>query len=119
MNRMPDVVPTLVAVSLFAEGTTTIRNIAHLRFKESDRLATLVQEVGKLGARIGLVSENLEIEPADLHGAELDPHDDHRMAMTFALIGLRVPGIRISNPSCVRKSFPGFWEELEKITKGG
>lgn len=116
MNTMPDVVPTLAAVALFAEGPTVVRNVGHLRFKESDRLSTLAAELSKLGAKVNVIDDGLKIEPTPLHGGELDPHDDHRMAMTFALIGLRVPGIRVLNPACVGKSFPRFWDELDRLT---
>jgi 3-phosphoshikimate 1-carboxyvinyltransferase len=116
MNRMPDAVPTLVAVALFASGSTEIRNVAHLRFKESDRLGTLADELRQLGADIRVLDDGLVIQPATLHGATLDAHDDHRLAMSFALIGLRVPGVTILGPDCVTKSFPKFWEELNKLT---
>lgn len=115
MNRMPDVVPTLAAVALFASGKTRVRNVGHLRYKESDRLGSLADELRKLGARITLFDDGLEIDPAPLHGAQLDTHDDHRLAMSFALIGLRVAGVRVENPECVNKSFPSFWKEFEKF----
>lgn len=115
LNSMPDVVPTLAVVSLFAEGPTRIRNVAQLRFKESDRLAALSEELQKLGAQVSLTEDSLVITPRHLGGAQLDVRDDHRLAMSFALVGLKVPGIRIENPECVRKSFPAFWRELEKV----
>ncbi len=115
MNSMPDVVPTLAVTALFAQTPTRIRNVAHLRFKESDRLNALATEMTKLGARITLHNDGLEITPAPLHGAQLDTYDDHRLAMSFALIGLRVPGVKVQNPQCVKKSFPGFWKEFEKL----
>ena len=115
MNSMPDSVPTLAVIALFGRGTTRIRNIGHLRYKESDRLEALVAELSKLGANIRIVDDGLEITPAPLKGALLDTYDDHRLAMSFALVGLRVPGVRIENPDCVRKSFPGFWNELEAL----
>jgi 3-phosphoshikimate 1-carboxyvinyltransferase len=116
MHGMPDVVPTLAVVALFAEGTTRIRNVAHLRYKESDRLQALSGELKKTGATIVELEDGLDITPTRLHGAQLDPRSDHRLAMSFALIGLRVPGIRIANPGCVKKSFPRYWDELEKLT---
>jgi 3-phosphoshikimate 1-carboxyvinyltransferase len=115
MNAMPDAVPTLAVTALFADGPTRIRNVAHLRYKESDRLAALAAELPKLGARVELIDDGIEIIPTSLHGAQLDSHDDHRLAMSFALVGLRVPGVKIENPECVRKSFPTFWEEFEKL----
>jgi 3-phosphoshikimate 1-carboxyvinyltransferase len=116
MGGMPDMVPTLAAVGLFAHGKTTIRNVAHLRFKESDRLGAVAQEWGKLGGRVEEYEDSLVIlgnEP--LHEARVDPHDDHRLAMSLAVIGLRVPGIRIQNPACVSKSFPRFWDLWEQM----
>lgn len=115
MNSMPDAVPTLAVTALFASGPTRIRNVAHLRHKESNRLDALATELTKLGARIRVTDDGLEIDPATLTGAQLDTYDDHRLAMSFALIGLRVPGMKIENPDCVRKSFPSFWREFEKL----
>lgn len=116
MNRMPDVVPTLASVALFASGPSSIRNVAQLRYKESDRLDAIGAELRKLGADITIHPDGMEIVPAPLSGAQLDTHDDHRLAMSFALIGLRVPGVKIENPDCVAKSFPRFWEEFDRIT---
>ncbi len=115
MNAMPDVVPTLSVVSLFAQGPTSIRNVAHLRYKESDRLQALVTELGKLGAAITLRPDGVDIVPSPLHGAQLSTYGDHRLVMSFALAGLRVQGIRIEEPDSVRKSYPRFWAEFEKF----
>jgi 3-phosphoshikimate 1-carboxyvinyltransferase len=115
MREMPDVVPTLAVTALFAEGRTVIRNVAHLRHKESDRLAALAGELTKLGADVRAGEDGLVIEPRPLHGATLDTFEDHRLAMSFALAGLNVPGVGIENPDCVRKSFPGFWKEFESL----
>jgi 3-phosphoshikimate 1-carboxyvinyltransferase len=115
MNAMPDIVPTLAVTALFAEGNTHIRNVAHLRYKESDRLQGLVTELQKLGASVTLLDNGLEITPAPLHSAQLDTYDDHRLAMSFALVGLKVPGVKIENPECVKKSFPTFWKEFDKL----
>ncbi len=115
MNSMPDAVPTLAVTALFASGPTRIRNVAHLKHKESNRLDALATELTKLGARVTVTDDGLEIDPARLTGAQLDTYDDHRLAMSFALIGLRVPGVKIENPDCVKKSFPLFWREFEKL----
>lgn len=115
MNAMPDIVPTLAVTAMFAEGPTRIRNVAHLRYKESDRLTGLAAELKKLGANVTLMEDGLEIIPAPLHGAQMDTYDDHRLAMSFALVGLKVPGVKIENPECVKKSFPAFWREFEKL----
>lgn len=116
MNGMPDIVPTLAVTALFARTPTRIRNVAHLRYKESDRLAALSSGLRKLGATVTTHDDGLEIVPTPLHGALLDTYDDHRLAMSFALTGLRVPGVKIENPNCVKKSFPGFWKEFERLT---
>jgi 3-phosphoshikimate 1-carboxyvinyltransferase len=115
MNTMPDVVPTLVVVSLFARGRTSIRNIAHLRYKESDRLHALATELSKLGAAITLRPDGLDIVPATLRGAQLGTYGDHRLVMSFALAGLRVPDVRVEEPESVKKSYPRFWAEFEKF----
>ena len=115
MNAMPDMVPTLVAVALFADGETCIRNVGQLRYKESDRGEGLAAELRRLGASVDMQGDALVIRPSKLHGGQLDTFEDHRLAMSFALLGLRVPGVRIEQPECVRKSFPGFWDEFEKL----
>jgi 3-phosphoshikimate 1-carboxyvinyltransferase len=115
MSDISDTVMTLAVVALFAEGPTTIRNVAHIRHKETDRLAALATELRKLGARVEERADGLTITPGPLHGATLDTYDDHRMAMSLALVGLRVPGVVINNPGCVAKTYPGFWDDLEKL----
>jgi len=116
MNRMPDMVPTLAAVGLFAKGKTVIRNVAHLRHKESDRLQCVALEWNRLGGRVEELPDGLVVSgEGRLSGALLDPHDDHRLAMALAVVGLRVPGIKIDDEACVNKSFPGFWEVWDKI----
>lgn len=111
MGAMPDMVPTLAAVALFAKGKTTIRNVGHLRFKESDRLNAVTEEWRKLGGRVEEFEDSLVVHGGErLCGARVDPHDDHRLAMSLAVVGLKVPGIRIQNPACVNKSFPQFWD---------
>jgi 3-phosphoshikimate 1-carboxyvinyltransferase len=116
MNAMPDAVPALVAAALFADGNTRIRNVAHLRYKESDRIGTLAEQVRLLGANITVHDDGMEIRPVPLHGAQVDPHEDHRLAMMFGLIGLRVSGVVVEDPMCVRKSYPRFWDELEQLS---
>ena len=116
MGSMPDMVPTLAAIALFAEGKTTIRNVHHLRFKESDRLHCVALEWGRLGAHIEETDDGLTIYGGDsLKGAILDPHDDHRLAMSLAVVGLMVPGIKIKDEECVRKSFPKFWDMWDRL----
>ena len=111
MGSMPDMVPTLAAAALFAEGKTTIYNVSHLKHKESDRIADTAKELRKIGARVDELDDGLVIFGGEkLSGAEIDPHDDHRLAMSFAMAGLKVPGIVILNEGCVNKSFPTFWD---------
>jgi 3-phosphoshikimate 1-carboxyvinyltransferase len=117
MGGMPDVVPTLVAVALFASTPTRIRNVGHLRFKESDRITALASEFRKLGGSVVEYDDGLEVIPASLHGGTIATYDDHRMAMAAALVGLRVPGVEVENPRCVEKSFPRFWEELDALSR--
>jgi 3-phosphoshikimate 1-carboxyvinyltransferase len=115
MNAISDCVMTLAAVACFAEGPTTIRNVAHIRHKESDRLHALATEVRKVGAKVDEFPDGLKITPGPLHGAEIETYNDHRIAMSMALIGLKVPGIVIRNPGCVAKTYPVFFEDLEKL----
>lgn len=115
MNAISDTVMTLAAVALFAEGPTTIRNVAHIRHKETDRLAAIATELRKVGAEVEERTDGLTIHPQPLHGAVLDTYDDHRMAMSLALIGLRIPGIRINDPGCTAKTFPTYWRSLENL----
>ncbi|MCG6877575.1 MAG: 3-phosphoshikimate 1-carboxyvinyltransferase [Deltaproteobacteria bacterium] len=116
MGAMPDMVPTLAAVALFAQGKTTISNVAHLRFKESDRLSAVAREWRKLGGRVEEFEDSLVIHGEEpLHGTDVDTYDDHRLAMSLAVIGLRIPGVRIQNPACVNKSFPQFWDLWENL----
>ena len=115
MNEMPDLVPTLAVTAAFARGRTVIQNIGHLRLKESDRIHALATELSKMGARIDEKKDGLEIEGGRPHGAEIETYDDHRMAMSFAVAGLAVPGIRILEERYVDKSFPEFWETLRKL----
>jgi 3-phosphoshikimate 1-carboxyvinyltransferase len=117
MNAISDTVPTLAVVALFADGPTTIRNVAHIRDKETDRIGDLARELRKLGAAVDEFHDGLTIRPTPLHGATLDTYDDHRMAMSLALAGLLVPGVRINDPACVGKTFPDYWQRLAAIAK--
>ncbi len=115
MNDISDTVMTLGAVACFADGPTTIRNVAHIRHKETDRLAALATELRRLGAEVDEFADGLTITPRPLHGAEVETYNDHRMAMSLALVGLKVPGVVIRNPGCVAKTYPGFFQDLEKL----
>lgn len=125
LGDIPDQVPTLAALAPFARGTTRIRNVAHLRIKESDRLAAMTSELRRAGAEVeeladGLVIPGLwaEREPPDLP-VIVDPHGDHRIAMAMALVGLRRPNLGIADPACVGKSYPGFWRDLARLLESG
>ena len=114
LGGMPDMAPTLAVLSAVRRGRTVIRNVAHLRVKESDRLAALVSELRRVGAHAEEREDGIAIEGGSrLHGAEIRTYGDHRIAMSFAALGLAVPGIRVADRACVGKSFPGFWSELE------
>jgi 3-phosphoshikimate 1-carboxyvinyltransferase len=115
MNEVPDLVPTLAVTAAFAQGKTVIRNIGHLRLKESDRIHALAVELSKMGIRVKEEEDGLEIEGGNPYGAEIETYDDHRMAMSFAIAGLAVPGVKIKGERCVDKSFPGFWKTLQKL----
>ena len=110
MNTMPDVVPTLAVVAAFAKGITEITNVPHLRHKECDRLHALATELGKMGIKVVEKEDGLLIEGGEPHGAVIETYNDHRIAMSFAIAGLKVPRVKIINPDCVKKSFPEFWE---------
>ena len=115
MNDMPDVVMTLASVCLFAEGTSSIRNVGNLRIKETDRLAALSNELRRMGASIKEENDALEITPRAIMRAKIETYDDHRMAMAMSLVGLSQSGICIKNPACVSKSYPLFFTDLEKL----
>jgi 3-phosphoshikimate 1-carboxyvinyltransferase len=115
MGDMPDQVPTLAVVAAFARGTTVIRNVAHLRDKESDRLGAVCTELTKMGIQAHSSATGLTIEGGRPKGAVIDTYDDHRIAMSFAPAGLVVPGVWIADEGCVAKSFPTFWEVFESL----
>ena len=116
MGAMPDMVPTLASIALFARGKTAIRNVSHLRHKESDRLRSVALEWGRMGGRVEELDDGIIIYGGErLSGAVIDPHNDHRLAMSAAVVGLKVPGVQIKNENCVNKSFPRFWELWDRL----
>ena len=116
MSSMPDMVPTLAAVALFADGKTAIRNVSHLRHKESDRLRAIALEWDKLGGRVEELDDGINIYGGGhLTGNVVDPHNDHRLAMSLAVIGLKVPGLTLKDETCVDKSFPQFWNLWDRL----
>jgi len=115
MGDMPDLVPTLAVVAGFAKGTTVIRNVGHLKAKESDRLAAVAAELNKMGIETRCGDTELSVKGGTPHGASIETYDDHRLAMSFAVAGLKVPGVVIQNERCVDKSFPDFWEVFRTL----
>lgn len=116
MNHISDTVPTLAVVALFADGPTTIRGVEHIRHKETDRLHALAAELRKLGAHVDERSDGLKLTPASLRGAVLETYDDHRMAMSLALAGLKVPGVVIADPECTAKTYPHYFDDLLRLS---
>ena len=116
MSNISDTVQTLAIVALFAEGPTRVRGVAHNRFKETDRIGDLAVELRKLGAQVDEHEDGLTIRPAKTYqAAQLATYSDHRMAMSFALAGLRIEGIAIENPACTAKTYPQYFEDLSKL----
>ena len=116
MSAIPDMTITLAALAPFAEGPTTIRNVALIRHHETDRLAACAEELRKLGVDVEERPDGLTILPGWKHGATLDAHHDHRVAMGFALTGLKIPGVAIAGAECVAKTFPDFFEQFAALT---
>ena len=116
LSTMPDTAQTLAVLAPFADSPTRIRGIASARYKECDRIAATTAELRRLGVRVDEHEDGLTIYPAaSIQPAEVKTYNDHRMAMAFSLIGLRVAGIQIENPGCVSKTFPEFFQVLESL----
>jgi 3-phosphoshikimate 1-carboxyvinyltransferase len=115
MNGMPDMVATLAAIAPFATSVTRMRKVQFIRHHESDRLRSIGAELRRLGATVNDLEDGIEILPSRLKGASIETYDDHRIAMAFSVVGLRIPGVRIQNPSCVSKTFPDFFDQLAKL----
>lgn len=122
LSETPDQVPTLAALAPFAEGTTQITDVPHLRIKESDRLSAMANELIRVGAEVEELEDGLIIPGLWAHSTppaepvEVRTYGDHRIAMSMALVGLRRPGIAIRNPGVVAKSYPEFWTHLDRLT---
>jgi 3-phosphoshikimate 1-carboxyvinyltransferase len=117
-NHIPDAAMTAAVAALFADGVSTLRNIGSWRVKETDRIAAMATELRKLGATVGEGGDSLRIEPpARLRAATIDTYDDHRMAMCFALAALGGITVRINDPGCVAKTFPGYFDALAGIAE--
>lgn len=116
MADISDTVQTLAAVALFAEGPTRVRGVAHNRHKETDRIGDLIKEIRRLGAQAHEHDDGLTIVPGKLQACELQTYRDHRMAMSFALVAMKVPGCVVLDPRCTEKTYPQFFEDLGKMT---
>ncbi len=119
MNAISDTAQTLAAITPFATGPTTIRGVAHNRVKETDRIGAVATELRKLGQRVDEFADGMAIHPAPVTPADIATYDDHRMAMSFAITGLRAPGVRILDPGCVAKTFPDFFDRLAELAGAG
>jgi 3-phosphoshikimate 1-carboxyvinyltransferase len=116
LSDMSDQAPTFAAVAAFATTPSSARGIGFIRRKESDRIGGTVESLRRLGVDAEERADGFAVVPSTPHGARLASADDHRMAMSFALVGLRVPGVEIEDPSVVDKTFPGFWDALDGLT---
>ncbi len=116
MGDMPDLVPTLAVVAAFANGTTVMTNVAHLRAKESDRLAAVATELKKMGITANCGEDFIAVTGGQPKGAVIKTYDDHRIAMSFSLAGLMVAGVQIEDEDCVGKSFPNYWSVFSTLT---
>lgn len=115
MRTISDTALTLAAIAPFADSNVTIRNIEHTRWQETDRIHAMVTELRKLGIPVVEHQDGLEISPAPITPAAIDTYEDHRMAMAFALVGLKASGVRINNPECVSKTFPNYFQVLQGL----
>jgi 3-phosphoshikimate 1-carboxyvinyltransferase len=118
LSDSPDLAPTMAVIGLFAERPSRLRGVAHLRVKESDRLAVLAENLMRLGRDATVRSDALEIGPmtgSGPRGATIATHSDHRIAMAFAVAGLRLANVTIDDAACVAKSNPRFWEDLSVL----
>jgi 3-phosphoshikimate 1-carboxyvinyltransferase len=114
-SQISDTAQTLAAVAVFADTPTEVTGIGFIRRKETDRLHAVVTELRRCGIDATETDDGFRIVPGDPEPAVIRTYDDHRMAMSFALLGLRAPGIAIAEPSCVAKTFPGYWDALDRL----
>lgn len=114
-NAFSDMAQTLSALGPFVDGQLEIRNVAHNRVKECDRIAASVAELRRLGQEVEEFPDGLRVTPRPVTPAVVQTYDDHRMAMAFALVGLKAPGVAIADPGCTAKTVPAYWELLETL----
>jgi 3-phosphoshikimate 1-carboxyvinyltransferase len=115
MADMPDLAQTLAAVAVFADAPTRVTGVGLIRQHETDRIAAVVTELRRAGIRADEMADGFVVDPGPVRPARIETYDDHRMAMSFALLGLRSPGIEIADPGCVAKTFPGYWRMLDEL----
>jgi len=111
-GQLGDSIMTAIVIAPFASAPTKFTDLGRLRVQETERVMALKTELTKCGAKVLEEGDTLTVYPSKLHGAEIETYNDHRMAMCFAILGLKVPGIRIKNPACVKKTFPNFFQKL-------
>ncbi|HUP85863.1 MAG TPA: 3-phosphoshikimate 1-carboxyvinyltransferase [Acidimicrobiales bacterium] len=119
LSDLSDTVQTLAAVAVFADSPTTITGVDFIRRKETDRIAHTVANLRRCGIEASEEEDGLTVHPGMPHAARIETHDDHRMAMSFALLGLRIPGVDILDPDCVAKTYPGYFADLEQLRRVG
>ena len=118
-NLIPDAAMTIAVAALFATGTTTLRNIASWRVKETDRIAAMATELRKVGATVEEGTDYLRVQPPErFQAATIETYDDHRMAMCFSLAAMGGVAIRINDPGCVAKTFPEYFQAFASISTG-
>jgi 3-phosphoshikimate 1-carboxyvinyltransferase len=118
MNAISDTVQTLAVVAMFAEGSTRISNVGHIRHKETNRISAVANELRKLGVSVEEHDDGLTVHGSQnqrLKAATIDTYKDHRMAMSFSLAALKIPGVKIANPICVDKTYPRFFDDLSQL----
>lgn len=115
MNSISDTAQTLACVAVFAKGPTRIRGVAHMRHKETDRVSAVVTELRRLGIAADEHADGLTVHPGTVRPATVATYDDHRMAMSFSLIGLRASGVVIADPGCTAKTYPEYFQDLDRL----
>jgi 3-phosphoshikimate 1-carboxyvinyltransferase len=118
-SQISDTAQTAAAVAVFAGGPTTISGIGFIRNKETNRIAAVVSELRRLGINATEDDDGFTVIPGPTHAATIETYEDHRMAMSMALIGYANSGVSISDPNCVRKTFPTYFEQMERLRPGG
>jgi 3-phosphoshikimate 1-carboxyvinyltransferase len=114
-----DSIMTAIVMAPLAILSLRFTDLGRLRLQECERVVALRRELNKCGAEVIEIGDTLEVFPSKLHGAEIETYNDHRLAMCFAILGLKVPGIKIKNPACVKKTFPNFFQKLAALPPAG